>query len=128
MQPGLDKEAGVCTVSAEIAKRVFYNDMSEAEGEKWSKELRPWNIGCTFSLSSYAGWRVIPSTYMFCKRDETVFGQWARMLVDAASQERDGLGFMVDIEEEVDAGHAVMLSQPDWTVDILVRAAKAPAA
>ncbi|KAK4909473.1 hypothetical protein LTR49_021752 [Elasticomyces elasticus] len=106
MQPGLDKEAGLSTISAEIAKRVVYNDMTDADGDKWAKDLRPWSIGCTFSRSTYAGWRVIPSTYVFSKED------------------KEGLGFMVDTEEVVDAGHAVMISRPEWTAGMLSRSAK----
>ncbi|EMC91809.1 hypothetical protein BAUCODRAFT_134590 [Baudoinia panamericana UAMH 10762] len=41
MKPGSDPESGLCTVSPDMAKRVFYNDMSDADADAWAAKVKP---------------------------------------------------------------------------------------
>lgn len=115
-----DMESGMTTVTPEDAKRVFYNDLPDEQATEWVAKLRPWSAGCSFSKSTYAGWKHIPSTYVICSNDQSVFREWARPMLEQA---RADPASAIDTVEEVDAGHCVMASKPDWTAQMLERAA-----
>lgn len=79
------------------------------------------SIGVLWSKTTYAAWRTIPTTVVLCEKDVTVPLQMVEDMVVAAQANEPN---MIDVVERNEtAGHFPMLSQPDWTVDMLRRAA-----
>lgn len=114
-------QAGVTTIDTKEAIEVFYNDMAKSEAEYWASQLLPQSIGVFWSRTTFAAWRYIPSTYVLCGRDQSITLPYGEMILKAA---QDSLPNMIDAVEKCDgAGHCVMLSQVQWTVDMLRRAA-----
>ncbi|KAH7321711.1 Alpha/beta hydrolase fold-1 [Rhexocercosporidium sp. MPI-PUGE-AT-0058] len=113
-------QAGISTIKPADALSVFYNDMSIPQAEYWSSQLLPQSLGVFWSRTSYAAWRYIPSTYVLCARDQSMSLSYGEMILKAAQDSKPN---MVDSVERCDAGHCVMLSQPDWTANMLRRAA-----
>jgi hypothetical protein len=100
---------------------VFYNDLSRTTAEYWAAQLLPQSIGVFWSRTTYAAWRYIPSTYVLCGRDQSITLPYGEMILQAAQESQPN---MIDAVEYCDvAGHCVMLSQVQWTVDMLRRAA-----
>ncbi|KAL2068192.1 hypothetical protein VTL71DRAFT_16290 [Oculimacula yallundae] len=113
-------KAGLSTIKPADALSVFYNDLSPPEAEYWASQLLPQSLGVFWSQTSYAAWRYIPSTYVLCARDQSMSLSYGEMILKAAQDSKPN---MVDSVERCDAGHCVMLSQPQWTADMLRRAA-----
>jgi hypothetical protein len=114
-------QAGITTIDPTEAIDVFYKDMSKSEAEYWASQLLPQSIGVFWSRTTYAAWRYIPSTYVLCGRDQSITLPYGEMILKAA---QDSQPNMIDAVEKCDvAGHCVMLSQVQWTVDMLRRAA-----
>lgn len=99
---------------------MFYNDLSLPLAEYWSSQLLPQSLGVFWSRTTYSAWRYIPSTYVLCARDQSMSLPYAEMILRNAQDSKPN---MIDSVERVDAGHCVMLSQPDWTAGMLRRAA-----
>ena len=51
---------------------VFYNDLPEAEQKAAVKKLLPFSYQCFHSEVTYAAWRDVPSTYLYCKQDAAI--------------------------------------------------------
>ena len=104
-----------------MTPQYFYNDLPLDQQEYWTSKLQPISLGVFWSKSSYAAWRVIPTTAVLCENDKTLPLQMAEYMLAAAQADKPN---MIDtVERNETAGHFVMLSQPDWTVDMLRRAA-----
>ena len=110
------------TVTIDDAKRIFYNDMPDAEAEAWAKKLNTWSNYARFGKSTYAGWRFIPTTYVLCSRDAGPFGKWGKPMLDAAKAEKP---CAIDVTEEINTGHCPMISDPKEVAAVLQRAAVA---
>jgi hypothetical protein len=114
-------QAGISTIDPQEAIDVFYNDMLKPEAEYWASQLLPQSIGVFWSKTTYAAWRYIRSTYVLCGRDQSMSLPYGEMILTAAQSSPP---HMIDTVEKCDvAGHCVMLSQVQWTVDMLRRAA-----
>ena len=114
-------QTGISTIDPKEAIDVFYNDMSRPEAEYWASQLLPQSIGVFWSKTTYAAWRYIRSTYVLCGRDQSMSLPYGEMILSAAQSSPP---HMIDTVEKCDvAGHCVMLSQIQWTVDMLRRAA-----
>ena len=115
-------QAGTTFVEPEDAMKIFYHDLPDAQADVWARKFKPWSVACAFSISTYAAWRLIPSTNVICENDQSAFGMFARPLLEAAKASEP---CAVDTVEEADSGHMVMVSQPKWTAEMLKRAAEA---
>jgi hypothetical protein len=114
-------QAGVFTVDPRSAASTFYNDMSIGQADYWSSQLLPQSLGIFWSRTTYAAWRWIPSTYVLCGNDQAMPLPYAKIVLNAA---RTSMPNMIDRVEKCEiAGHFVMLSQPEWTANMLRRAA-----
>ncbi|KAH8654133.1 Alpha/beta hydrolase fold-1 [Tricladium varicosporioides] len=116
-----DYEAKVVTVSKEDCIRVFYNDISPSIADKMASEILPQSAGVYWSTTSYAPWRKIPTTYVRCTNDQSMGVVLADYYLGIAKSTDD---HMIDTIETVDAGHFVMVSQPEWVAGVLERAAR----
>ncbi|KAE9362656.1 alpha/beta-hydrolase [Stipitochalara longipes BDJ] len=112
----------IVTVSPENAKKVFYNDMSEAKGDELAGQLKHQSMGVYFSIPTYAAWKEIPSTFLQGDLDESsVSGEMLQMML-AGARQIEPSAFDV-VEHCEDGGHCLMISKPEWTADALRRAA-----
>lgn len=107
---------------AEDAKRIFYNDISSEEGDKWAAALAPQSLGVYTSIQTYAAWRYIPSTYVIAKEDKTTFTpEFVAFIINTARKIEPSA---FDVVEEIDGGHCLMISQPERLAEVLRRAAE----
>lgn len=109
------------TVNPDDAKRIFYNDMSDEEGNLWASKLSHHSIGVYTSTTSYAAWRYIPSTYVIATQDQTAFTPEVVSFIIDTARKIEPTAF--DVVERCDAGHCLMISRPEWLADVLRRAA-----
>ncbi|KAF2655183.1 hypothetical protein K491DRAFT_704801 [Lophiostoma macrostomum CBS 122681] len=98
-------------VTLEDAKRIFYNDVSDEEGNERASKLAHQSVGVYDSTTTYAAWKVIPSTYVTGKADKTIFTPELQ------------LHTAFDVVEECDGGHCLMISHPEWLAGVVKRAA-----
>jgi hypothetical protein len=111
----------VSTVDPADAKKVFYNELSSEEGDKWAALLKPHSLGAYATPTSYAAWRHIPSTYVICAADKTsITPELAESMISTA-RELEPTAF--DVVERSDTDHCPMLSRPEWLAGVLKRAA-----
>lgn len=93
---------------------TLFNDLSAAEAEKHAQELS-WQPA-TYVESiyiNYCAWKDIPSVYLCCTRDQMIplgFQHHIAVMVGAET-------------ESCDAGHMVVLSQPERVVEFVRKAA-----
>ena len=114
-------QKGIVHVDPEDAKRIFYNDMSSAEGDEWASKLTHQSLGVYSSTQTHAAWRHIPSTYVIGEQDQTTFTpQVVQMIINGAKQLEPSA---FDVIEKCDGGHCLMISRPQWLADVLRRAA-----
>lgn len=114
-------QKGIVHVEPEDAKRIFYNDISSAEGDEWASKLTHQSLGVYSSIQTHAAWRHIPSTYVIGEQDQTTFTpQVVQMIINGAKQLEPGA---FDVVEKCDGGHCLMISRPQWLADVLRRAA-----
>lgn len=111
-------------VSAEDAKRIFYNDIPDEEGDKWASKLSHQSVGVYSSTTTYAAWKHIPSTYVIGKADRTTFTPELVDYIIKSAREQEPTAF--DVVEECDGGHCLMISHPEWLVGVVKRAAGEP--
>ena len=102
--------------SEEQAHDIFYNDLSEEDAQKWISKLNKHATQAFEAPCTWAAWKHIPSTYLFCGRDNavTVAGQEALI-------SQPGANF--DVVRFEDASHSPFLSMPKETADVIRRAA-----
>ena len=114
-------QKGIVHVDPEDAKRIFYNDISSAEGDEWASKLTHQSLGVYSSTQTYAAWRHIPSTYVIGEQDQTTFTpQVVQMIINGAKQLEPSA---FDVVEKCDGGHCLMISRSQWLADVLRRAA-----
>jgi len=59
-------------VHAGTPEKIFYNDLDDETAAKWISKLKPFSYKAMSSVVTYAGWRDIPSTYLFCEKDHAI--------------------------------------------------------
>ncbi|MCJ1362788.1 hypothetical protein MMC16_001894 [Acarospora aff. strigata] len=92
----------------------LYNDLDEPTSDYWTSTLKHHSAPTFQCPVTYAAWRDIPSTYLFCEKDNAVPLEVQKALVEKAG------GFQT---ETCSAGHSPFLSQPEVVVDVIRRAA-----
>lgn len=115
-----DPQAGIAVTPPAAARMVFYNDLPDDVAAHWLSILQPQSLGPFWSKTSYAAWRYIPTTYVLCEKDQAFSPEITEMWIKAAKESGT---HAIDVIERVDAGHFPFLSQEDWAVKMLRRAA-----
>ena len=78
-------------------------------------------MGVYSSTTTYAVWCCVPSTFIIVDNGQNAFtAQFAERLIDGVKQ-IEPTAF--DVVERCDAGHCLMISRPEWTANVLRRAA-----
>ncbi|KAI9869807.1 MAG: hypothetical protein M1830_005074 [Pleopsidium flavum] len=96
------------------AANTFYNDLDQATADYWASRLTHHSYPTFHCKVTYAAWRDIPSTYLYCEADNAIPLSMQEMMV------QDAGGFQT---ERCSAGHSPFLSQPELVVDVIRRAA-----
>ncbi|KAK5138026.1 hypothetical protein LTR08_005823 [Meristemomyces frigidus] len=93
----------------------FYTDLSADVAQEQAKHLREMHVTFFHHRVKYAAWKHIPSTYLFCENDKALppGGQEAMIA-------QPGANFTV---ERCGASHSPFLSMPDFTAEVVRRAA-----
>jgi pimeloyl-ACP methyl ester carboxylesterase len=103
-------------VLPEDVKEMFHQDLDSEVSKELGKDLRPHSLGSFWGTTTYAAWRQIPTTYVICNKDRPSTIQAIHYLISTA---KSG-AHKVDNVIEVDAGHSVFISKPQWTAEILI--------
>lgn len=114
-------QEGVVRVEPEDAKKIFYNDLPSAEADEWTSKLLHQSLGVYSSTTTYAAWRDIPSTYVIGENDKTTFTPVVVEMMIKGAKELEPNAF--DVVERCDGGHCLMISCPQWTANVLRKAA-----
>ncbi|KAK3074071.1 hypothetical protein LTR53_003783 [Teratosphaeriaceae sp. CCFEE 6253] len=103
------------TVTPMRAGEIFYNDCTPEQIEAASRDIRRQNTNCFLLPLTYAAWKHIPSTYLVCEADQAI-----PLPAQEAMIAQPGAMFTV---ERCKAGHSPFLSMPDFTAEVVRRAA-----
>jgi pimeloyl-ACP methyl ester carboxylesterase len=98
------------------AHEIFYNDLSDEEVQKWTSKLNKHATKSFEAPCTYAAWKHIPSTYLFCGKDNAVTVPGQEALIS-----QPGANFNVVRFEN--ASHSPFLSMPKETADVIREAA-----
>ncbi|KAF2160578.1 hypothetical protein M409DRAFT_59835 [Zasmidium cellare ATCC 36951] len=97
---------------------VFYNDMSEEDAKSATAMLKPHSYQTAHSRLTYAGWKHVPSTYIYCLKDNAIPIVVQKMMVEQTAK---GYGVRT---ETLDASHSPFWSMPKETAEAIQRAAE----
>ncbi|KAJ5771855.1 hypothetical protein N7520_002384 [Penicillium odoratum] len=97
--------------------KIFYNDCDPAQVESAVASLKPHSYQCFHSPCTYAAWKEIPSTYLYCLQDAAIPIAVQKMMVEETAK-----GFPINTET-VDASHSPFISKPDELAAAIRRAA-----
>lgn len=97
--------------------KVFYNDCDDAQIKDAVAALGPHSYQTFHSPCTYAAWKDIPSTYLYCLRDAAIPLAVQKMMVEETAK---GYGMRTEM---VDASHSPFYSQPDQLTAAIRRAA-----
>jgi len=90
-------------------RELLFNDFSDAEAEKWMKEMKPQTAEGWNGTTRYCGWQDVPSTYLVCEKDQVLPIPYQLQCAEMAGSKIERCG----------AGHMVMLSMPEKVVDVI---------
>ena len=103
------------TVRSSKEKEIFYNKCSPEIAEDQIPKLELFAKGTFESRPTYAAWKHIPSTYLVCENDQAI-----PLAAQEAMLAQEGANFDV---VRCGADHSPFLSMPDFTADVVRRAA-----
>ncbi|KAK4494637.1 hypothetical protein PRZ48_013993 [Zasmidium cellare] len=96
---------------------TFYNDLPADEAQAAAAHLKPHSYQVTHSKLTYAAWRYVPSTYLYCTEDNAILLEVQKLMVEEFAKG-------VEIRTEtIRAGHSPFLSRPDAMTMAIRRAA-----
>jgi hypothetical protein len=94
---------------------VFYNDLDKETAQLWVSQLKHQSYKVMSSKPTYAAWRDIPCTYLFCEDDHALPFFVQKQLVASSN-----VPFRT---ESVKASHSPFLSVPDKVTAAIRRCA-----
>lgn len=98
-------------------EKIFYNDCDETKVKDAVAALKPHSYQTFFSACTYAAWKRVPSTYLYCLRDAAIPMSVQKMMVESTAG-----GYDVKTDT-VDASHSPFYSKPDELSTAIRRAA-----
>jgi hypothetical protein len=101
-------------------ENIFYNDLSAEIAEPYIAALKPHSYRTFSSQQSVAPWKVIPSTYIVCEKDQAIPLHAQEGMLEMA-QKMVPTSF--DVIERCSASHSPFISQPQWLAEKLIKAA-----
>lgn len=118
--PWFDISPDRTEVNPMTPEKIFYNGMSDEETQKWKGSLRPFSYQCFHSKVNYATWESIPSTYLYCEKDNAIPMPVQELMVNEFAK---GTKIRTD---KVAANHSPMLTMPKETAEALIQVAEIP--
>lgn len=91
------------TLTPKRPGEIFYNDVESPQ--QYIDDLKPHSYQTLWSKLTYAGWKHVPCTYLYCLQDQAI-----PIHVQKAMVEGSGVEFRTDT---LDASHSPFLSFPD---------------
>jgi pimeloyl-ACP methyl ester carboxylesterase len=104
-------------VAADKPEEIFYHDCDPAQIQSAIAALQPHSYQTFHSPCTYAAWKDVPSTYLYCIQDAAIPLAVQKMMVEGTGQ---GSGMRT---ETVDASHSPFFSKPDEVTAAIRRAA-----
>jgi pimeloyl-ACP methyl ester carboxylesterase len=101
------------TINADAFADVFAADLPTAQASELAASQMPLDVAALSDPSGPPAWRDIPSWYLLATHDQIIPPELARMMAERAGATL----------EEIDASHAVLLSQPAAVADLISRVA-----
>lgn len=93
---------------------TLFHDIAPAEAETYARSLSWQPASYRESIHvTYCAWKEIPSVYLCCTEDRIMPLEFQQKMAGMAGAE----------VESCDAGHMVVLSQPERVVEVVLRAA-----
>lgn len=114
----VDFDRGIVTVNPEDVKGLMYQDLPDEDALEVAKTLVPQSLGPFWCTTTYAAWRIIPTTYVLTMMDKPSTVAAAEYLVENAKKSGK---CKVDNIIRRDVGHAPFWSQPEWTVEMFLQ-------
>ncbi|KAL3257837.1 hypothetical protein ABHI18_006507 [Aspergillus niger] len=115
--PWFNVSADRLEVNPDRPDEIFYNDMSEEDVRAAVSSLKPHSYRTFRSLCTYAAWKEVPSTYLYCATDAAIPLELQRMMVEDWAA-----GYSIRTEF-LDASHSPFLSKPTEVTAAIRRAA-----
>lgn len=97
---------------------VFYNDMTADHARETAKLLKQHSNRAFMSKLTYAAYKNIPTTYIFCSKDNALLPPGQEAMMQAAKD----AGVNLD-RINLEASHSPFLSMPDEVANICKNAA-----
>ncbi|GLI81850.1 hypothetical protein PoHVEF18_010242 [Penicillium ochrochloron] len=97
--------------------KIFYNDCNDTQVKDAVASLKPHSYQTFYSPCTYAAWKQIPSTYLYCRRDAAIPISVQKMMVEGTAK-----GYAIKTED-LDASHSPFFSKPDDLSAAIRRAA-----
>lgn len=97
---------------------IFYNDLPAEEQQKYMSQIKSHSFATKKAKSTAASWKEIPTWYLLCE-DDNAIPAFAQDLMTGGVKQMGG-----DIQiERIKSSHSPFLSQPEYVVNWLRRAA-----
>ncbi|KAL3471507.1 alpha/beta-hydrolase [Aspergillus californicus] len=94
-------------VTPATPRETFYNDMNDRDAKVAAEALKPHSYQTFHSNITFAAWRHVPSTYLYCLKDEAIPLSIQKMMVQEVAR---GIKIYTDV---VDASHSPFYTVPD---------------
>ncbi|GKZ24997.1 hypothetical protein AbraIFM66951_000458 [Aspergillus brasiliensis] len=104
-------------VNPDRPEEIFYNDMSEEDVRAAIRALKPHSYQAFHSPCTYAAWKDVPSTYLYCAKDAAIPLPLQRTMVEDWAA-----GYPIRTEF-LDASHSPFFSMPNEVTAAIRRAA-----
>ncbi|KAJ5355049.1 uncharacterized protein N7496_012261 [Penicillium cataractarum] len=104
-------------VTPATPKETFYNDMNEIDAKRAAETLEPHSYQTFHSNITFEAWRHVPSTYLYCLKDEAIPLPVQKMMVEEVAK---GVNIQTDV---VDASHSPFYTAPDHMAAAIKKAA-----
>lgn len=111
---------GYMRVTAEQATEMWYNKQPPGVVAEVAESLCPWAMGAVMSKSVYAGWRHIPTTYIYPTEDASLLPDFFQRIMGKTKE--DGTPVLNIIKAE-GGDHSPFLDRPEWVAKVVRRAA-----
>ncbi|KAJ7631495.1 Alpha/Beta hydrolase protein [Mycena rosella] len=115
---GLEGEYLVITDASKCG-HISFSDLPPEEAVIWAAKLTPHSAISFAQKLTYAAYKDIPVSYLFCEDDKLVTPEQQNKIIAGLESEMGGK--TVD-RHPVKAGHAVNVSQPKTVVDVVRKA------
>ncbi|KAL4983847.1 alpha/beta-hydrolase [Aspergillus falconensis] len=104
-------------VTPATPRETFYNDMSELDAKRAAEALKSHSYRTFHSNISFEAWRHVPSTYLYCLKDEAIPLPVQKMMVEEVTK---GVRIYTDV---VDTSHSPFYTAPDHVAAAIEKAA-----